>query len=100
LFAKSILDFVVVIILASAFGKGVLFSAIPLGIYQGLLTVLSRFIEPVLNEKIISNISFVGSILIFSIGINLTFGKKIKAGNLLPSLLVAVILSFFNFNSI
>ncbi|HBT64688.1 MAG TPA: DUF554 domain-containing protein [Ruminococcaceae bacterium] len=93
LYAKSILDFVIVIIFSSTFGKGVMFSAIPLGIYQGTLTLLARFIAPVLNDYIVNNLSFVGSILIFTIGINLTFGKRIKVGNMLPSLLVVILFS-------
>lgn len=94
LYAKSVIDGVAVIIFASTLGAGVLFSAIPLGIYQGLLTISAKGIEPFLSDRLISNLSFIGSILIFAIGINMIFGKKIKTGNLLPAVLVPVFYEF------
>ena len=90
LYAKSVLDFVVILILASTFGKGVLFSVLPLSIYEGFLTLLARIIAPVLTDQMITNLSYVGSVLIFCVGVNMAFGKKIKVGNMLPSLIVAV----------
>jgi len=94
LYTKSALDFVFIVITASTLGIGVMFAAIPLAIYQGTITLLARFIEPFLTAQVISNLSFVGSILIFGIGVNLSFGKKFKVGNLLPSLIIVVIASF------
>jgi uncharacterized membrane protein YqgA involved in biofilm formation len=96
LYTKSILDFVIVLISASTLGMGVLFSAIPLGIYQGLITAFAKFIQPVLTDKLITDLSFVGSILIFAIGINLAFGKKFKVGNMLPAIIVVIICSLLN----
>lgn len=93
LYAKSALDFVAVIIFASTLGIGVMFSAIPVALYQGSITLLARFIQPFLTDQVISNMSFVGSILIFCIGINMCFGKKFKVGNLLPALIVVLIAS-------
>ncbi|MDT8717650.1 DUF554 domain-containing protein [Clostridium sp. 19966] len=95
LYTKSILDFTIVIIFASALGKGVIFSAIPLGILQGGITLSAHIIEPILTQTMIQNISFVGSVLIFAIGINLSLGKKFKVANMLPALLIAVIYSLF-----
>jgi len=95
LYTKSILDFVIVIIFSSTLGIGVLFSAIPLGLYQGGITLFAGFIEPFMSEQMISNLSFVGSILIFGIGVNLAFDKKIKVGNMLPSILVVIVCSLF-----
>ncbi len=94
LFAKSIIDGFSAIIFASTLGIGVLFSIIPLGIYQGGITISAKFIEPYLSDQLISNISLIGSILIFGIGINMIFGKKIKCGNLLPAVLVPVAYEF------
>jgi uncharacterized membrane protein YqgA involved in biofilm formation len=91
LFAKSIIDGTVAIFIASTLGIGVIFSIIPLGIYQGGITLSAKYIEPYLSEQMIANLSFIGSILIFGIGINMLFGKKIKCGNLLPAVLVPVI---------
>lgn len=90
LLAKGIIDGVVAIFFASTLGIGVFFSVIPVGIYQGVITIGAGFIEPFLNERLITNLSFVGSILIFAIGINMIFGKKIKSGNLLPAILVPI----------
>ena len=91
LLAKGIIDGVVAIFFASTLGIGVFFSVLPVGIYQGIITLSARFVEPYLSERLISNLSFVGSILIFAIGINMVFGKKIKTGNLLPAILVPII---------
>lgn len=94
LIAKGIIDGTVAIFFASTLGIGVFFSILPLGIYQGIITVSAKYIEPYLSEQMITNISFIGSILIFGIGINMIFGKKIKCGNLLPAVLVPVAYEF------
>lgn len=91
LYAKGIIDGTVSIFFASTLGIGVFFSIIPLGIYQGAITISAKYIEPFLNDQLISNISFIGSVLIFGIGINMLFGKKIKCGNLLPAVLIPII---------
>lgn len=90
LYAKGFIDGIVSIFFASTLGIGVFFSIVPLGIYQGAITLSAKFIEPYLNEQLISNVSFIGSVLIFGIGLNMIFGKKIKCGNLLPAVLVPV----------
>lgn len=90
LIAKGFIDGISSFFFASALGIGVLFSIIPLGIYQGLITISAKFIEPYLSDQLIANISCIGSVLIFGIGINMIFGKKIKVGNLLPAVLVPV----------
>lgn len=95
LFTKSILDGVIAIIFASTLGIGVLFSVIPLALYQGAITIFAKFIEPILTDTMISNMSFVGSVLIFGIGVNLAFGKKFKVGNMLPALIIVIISSLF-----
>lgn len=89
--AKSVLDGIMAIIVASTMGVGVLFSAIPVFLYQGAITLLAEFISPVLSDQLILNLSYIGSALIFGIGINQVFGKKIKTGNMLPALLVPII---------
>lgn len=96
LYTKAILDFVIVLISASTLGLGVLFSAIPLGIYQGLITAFAKFIQPILTDTVIADLSLVGSILIFAVGVNLAFGKKFKVGNMLPAVVVVIICSLLN----
>ncbi len=92
--AKAILDFIIVFVMASSMGKGCVFSAVPVGLFQGSITLLARFIEPLLTEASISNMSMVGSMLIFCVGVNLMFHQKIKVANLLPSLVFAVSAAF------
>lgn len=89
--AKAVLDLVIVMVFASTLGVGVLFSAAPLFVYQGALTLFAKLLAPLMSERLIANLSFVGSSLIFCIGVNLAFGKKFKTGNLLPALLVPVL---------
>lgn len=90
LYAKSILDGVISVIFASTLGVGVLFAALPLGLYQGAITIGARYVEPLLSGELITNLSFIGSVLIFGIGVNLLFEKKIKVGNMLPALLIPI----------
>ena len=90
---KSALDFVITLIFASTLGIGVMFSAIPLGIYQGSITLLAVLIAGFMTDAMISGMSSVGSVLIFCVGINLVFGKIIKVGNMLPAILIPIIYS-------
>ncbi|MCX7708505.1 MAG: DUF554 domain-containing protein [Clostridia bacterium] len=88
LFAKSILDGVSAVIFAATMGIGVAFSALPVFLYQGSITLLAGFIKPWLTDAVINQMSLVGSVLIMAIGINILEIKKIKVGNLLPSIFV------------
>ncbi len=98
LFAKALLDFLIVIIMTSTLGKGCIFAFIPIGIFQGTITLLSKFMEPVLSTgTLISDMSLVGNVLIFCVGINICFGKKFNVGNMLPSLIIAIIYSAISF---
>ncbi|MBE6626860.1 MAG: DUF554 domain-containing protein [Ruminococcaceae bacterium] len=91
LFSKSILDFISTMIFASALGIGVLCSALPMGLYQAIITLFAGLLGSVFTDEMISNVSLVGSVLIFCVGINLFAGKRIKVGSMLPSLLVPII---------
>lgn len=95
LFAKAVMDGVMSIIFAASLGIGVYFSALPIAVYQGTITLLAGFIRPYLSDVVIGRMSFVGSILIFALGINLLFGKKMKIGNLLPAMFIPLVLQFF-----
>ena len=89
--AKSVLDGVISVVLAASLGGGVLLSVIPVAIYQGGITILATFLEPFMTDVLISNMSLVGSVLVFGIGFNLLFDKKVvKVGNLLPAILIPV----------
>ena len=91
LITKAILDFIIVMAMAASLGKGTVFSAIPVALLQGGVTALSVLIQPILTQKALLYLSVVGSILIFAVGINLTFGKKIKVANLLPAVVFALL---------
>ena len=91
LITKSILDGVLLIVLASTLGVGSLFSAIPLGLYQGGITLCAAFAAPLMSDSLIANLSMVGSVMIFAIGCNIAFGKRFSPGNMLPALLGPVV---------
>lgn len=95
LFAKSIMDGVMAIIFCASLGIGVYFSALAVIVYQGSITLMAGFIRPYLSDIVIGRMSFVGSILIFALGINLIFGKKIKIGNLLPAMFIPLFFQVF-----
>ena len=88
LFTKSILDFLIIIIFASTYGKGAIFSALPVGVLQGGVTLCAGLLAPVFSSAVISNLSFLGSILIFCVGVNLAFGTKFRVANMLPALVL------------
>ena len=91
LFAKSILDGISAIIFASTLGIGVAFSAIPVFIYQGGITLLANVMKDLLTPDVINEMSAVGGILILAIGINILGIKKIKVANMLPSIFIPII---------
>lgn len=92
--AKAILDLIIVFVMTVSMGKGCVFSAIPVGIFQGIVTLLARLLEPLMTEAALSNLSLVGSIMIFCVGLNLVFGKKVKVANFLPAIVFAVAWAF------
>lgn len=91
---KAILDLIIVMVMTCSLGKGCIFSAIPVAVFQGTITALARLIKPLMTEAALANLSLIGSVLIFCVGVNLVWGKKIKVANLLPSLVFAVAISF------
>lgn len=91
LFAKSALDGISAILFASTLGIGVAFSAIPVFIYQGSITLLANLIKDLLTPDAINEMSAVGGLLILAIGINLLGIKKIKVANMLPAIFIPLI---------
>lgn len=91
---KSVLDFIIILIMTGSMGKGCVFSAIPVAILQGTFTVLAKFIKPIMTVEALSNLSMIGSILIFCVGLNLVWGRKIRVANLLPAIVLAVVFAF------
>lgn len=95
LFSKALLDFVIVMVFAATFGVGVAFSALPLGVLQGGITLGAALVAGFLSESLIADLSCVGSVLIFCVGLNVAFRANIKVGNLLPALMVPVVWALF-----
>ena len=91
---KAVLDFIIIMVMTGTMGKGCVFSAIPVAILQGSVTLLANFIKPVMTDAALANLSMIGSILIFCVGLNLVWGKKIRVANLLPAVVLAVIMAF------
>lgn len=94
LFAKSILDFVITMIMTTTLGKGCIYAFIPVFFFQGAITLIAYLIGPFLTTNAINNLSMIGSMLICVVGINLMFNKKIKVANMLPSILIAIIWAY------
>ena len=94
LVTKAVLDLIIIMVMTCSMGKGCVFSAIPVFLLQGSVTCLARLIQPVMTEGALANLSLIGSILIFCVGINLVWDKKIRVANLLPAIVIAVIAAF------
>ena len=94
LLAKAVLDFIIVMVMTCSMGKGCIFSAIPVALFQGSVTLLARLIKPIMTEAALANLSLIGSILIFCVGINLIWKKQIRVANLLPAIVIAVVIAF------
>ncbi|MBE6642267.1 MAG: DUF554 domain-containing protein [Clostridia bacterium] len=95
LLVKSLLDFIIIIVMTSTLGKGCVFSAIPVAIIQGGFTLGAKLIEPYMTEAALHNLSLVGSLLIFCVGLNLLRKNSVKVANMLPAIIVAVMWAFF-----
>ncbi len=87
---KSVLDFIIIIMMTASMGKGAGFSAIPVFVFEGGMTLLARLIAPIMTDVAIQYLSLIGSILIFCVGINLVWGKKVRVANMLPAVVLAV----------
>lgn len=97
LYTKSILDGITVIIFASTYGLGAVFSAFSVLVYQGFITLISFAINDYVTPNMLANISIVGSIMIICLGFNLFVNLKFRVANMLPSLLIVILFTIFNF---
>ena len=91
---KAVLDLIIIMVMSCSLGKGAVFSAIPVAVFQGSITALAGLLRPLMTDAALSNLSLVGNVLIFCVGINLVWDKKVKVANLLPAILVAVTAAF------
>ena len=91
---KAVLDLIIIAVMTCSLGKGAVFSAIPVAAFQGSITLLAGLIRPIMTDGALANLSLIGNVLIFCVGINLVWGKKIRVANLLPAIILAVIAAF------
>ena len=97
LYLKSVMDGIFTIALTASLGKGVMFSAIPILLFQGSITLASSLLRPIMTPVVLDAISLVGGVLIFCVGWNILWHeKKIRVANLLPALVLAVIWALLN----
>ena len=94
---KAVLDLIIIMVMSCSLGKGAVFSAIPVAILQGTITALAGLVRPLMTDAALANLSLVGNVLIFCVGVNLVWGRKIKVANLLPAIVIAVIAAFLPF---
>lgn len=87
---KAVLDFMIIMVMTCSLGKGCAFSAIPVLVFEGLITIFASFLKPVMTDLAMEYLSLIGSILIFCVGLNLVWGKKIRVANMLPAVVLAV----------
>lgn len=88
---KGILDLLIICVMTVPLGKGCMFSAIPVALFQGTITILAGFLEPVMTDTAVSYLSLTGNVLIFCVGVNLVWNKKFKVANMLPTIVIAVL---------
>ena len=98
LLIKSVLDLIIIAVMTSSMGKGCIFSAVPVVVFEGAITLLSRLISPVMTDLAVAYLSLIGSILIFCVGINLVWGKKVRVANMLPAVLLAIAAAYLPWN--
>ncbi|MBQ3335076.1 MAG: DUF554 domain-containing protein [Eubacteriaceae bacterium] len=91
---KSVLDCIIIMVMTSSLGKGSAFSAIPVFVFEGTMTLLAQLISPFMTAAAMANLSLIGSILIFCVGVNLVWGKTIRVANMLPAMVFAVIAAY------
>ena len=87
---KAVLDFVIIAVMTSSMGKGCAFSAIPVFLLQGGVTLLASVVAPVMTQTAVQYLSLIGSVLIFCVGVNLVWGRRLRVANMLPALILAV----------
>lgn len=94
IFTKSVLDFFSSMMLSASLGVGVIFAAIFVLFFQGGIVLLAGFLEPILSDAAIAEITCVGSLMILALGLNLTGISKFKVANYIPALFFAPLVCY------
>ena len=95
---KTVLDLIIVAVMTSAMGKGAIFSAIPVFIFEGSITLLAKLFAPIMTVTAIAYLSLIGAVLIFCVGVNIVWGKKFNVANMLPSVILAIVAAYLPWN--
>lgn len=95
IFAKSLLDFVAAIVFASSLGIGVVFSAVFVLIYQGMIVLLAQWISPLLTESVVAEMTCAGSVIIIALALNMLGITKMKVMNFVPAIFLPIIIGIF-----
>lgn len=90
LFSKAMLDGIISITMAVSMGVGVVFSSISVFIYQGTITVLAQFLQSILSDVVVKEMTAIGGVLIMVISLNFLEIKRIKVGNMLPAIFIPI----------
>ena len=88
----AVLDCVIIAVMTASLGKGCIFSAIPVFVLEGAVTLLAQLLA--LTELAVSYLSLIGSILIFCVGVNLVWSKLLRVANMLPTIIFAIAFSY------
>lgn len=91
LFSKALLDGIVSVTMAVSMGAGVVLSSLSVLIYQGAITILAQFMQSLLSDVVVTEMTAIGGVLIMSIGLNFLEIKRIKVGNMLPSIFLPIL---------
>ena len=95
---KTVLDLIVVAVMTSAMGKGAIFSAIPVFVFEGSITLLAKLFAPIMTSTAIAYLSLIGAVLIFCVGVNIVWGKKFNVANMLPAVILAIVAAYLPWN--
>lgn len=93
LYAKSLMDFIINVIMATTMGAGVMLSGVAVFVYEALLSLAASAIAPVLTDAIITQMLATGSLLLFGLGLNMLGISDIKVANFLPACLLPIVLT-------
>jgi uncharacterized membrane protein YqgA involved in biofilm formation len=91
LFSKALLDGIISISMTVSMGIGVMFSSLSVFIYQGLITLLAQFLQSLLSDVVVNEMTSIGGVLIMAIGLNFLEIKRIKVGNMLPAVFLPIL---------
>lgn len=89
--AKGFIDAVILCVMAASLGKGAAFSSISILVFQGIVEIIAGFGGQFMTQTALNNLSYVGNVLIFAVGINLIWDKNIRVANMLPALIIAIL---------